>query len=237
MANSKRSQAEKTRRPKLRAAAEERGSADPRSSIMDAAERLCAEHGLEAVSVRDIVAEAKVNLAAINYYFGSRNKLLVAILERSSAEIEAERGRLLGQAAKKQPPDAREIVRAMMTPLAHWRAPDSPRRHALQFLSRALIASIPELKQMADRGVANFRDVIDLLARALPNLSRDEICWRFHFMMSIEHMNQWDTERLQILSNGRCGGKDVEEDLERAIDFVMAGFLAPPRLMQRSSSD
>jgi AcrR family transcriptional regulator len=203
---------------------------------MDAAERLCAEHGLEAVSVRDIVAEAKVNLAAINYYFGSRNKLLVEILKRSSAEIEAERGRLLGEAAKKKPPDLREIVKAMMTPLAHWREPNSPRRHALQFLSRALSASIPELKELADNGVANFREVIDLLARALPNLSRDEICWRFHFMMSIEHMNQWDTERLQILSDGRCGGKDIEDDLERAIDFVMAGFLAPPRTAQRSRS-
>ncbi len=223
----------KSRKSRARTAAP-RDAADPRIVIMDATERLCAEHGLEAVSVRDIVAEARVNLAAINYYFGSRNKLLVEILKRRSAEIDAERQVLLAEAAKKKPPDLRDVVRAMMTPLSHWRAPDSPRRHALQFLSRALIASIPELKELADQGVSGFRPVIDLLSRALPHLSRDEICWRFHFMMSIEHMNQWDTARLQILSEGRCGGKDAEEDLERAIDFVMAGFQAPPRSMPRS---
>ena len=202
---------------------------DPRTLIMDAAERLCAERGLEAVSVRDIVGEAKVNLAAINYYFGSRNKLLVAILKRRTTEIEAERQELLAEAARKTPPELREIVRAVMRPLARWRAPDSPRRHALQFLSRALTASLPELKQETEVGVERFRAVVDLLARALPHLSRDEICWRFHFMMSIEHMNQWDTERLQTLSDGRCGGKDETEELERAVDFVVAGFMAPVR--------
>jgi AcrR family transcriptional regulator len=216
------------------AAKPERNVPDAREVIMDAAERLCAERGLEAVSVRDIVAEANVNLSAINYYFGSRNNLLVSILKRRGAEIEAEREELLAAAAKKKPPDLREIVRAMMTPLARWRAPDSPRWHALQFLARALSASIPEIKKQADLGVANFRPVIDLLARAVPHLSRDELCWRFHFMMSIEHMNQWDIERLQILSEGHCGGGDPEEELERAIDFVVAGFDAPPRPALRS---
>ena len=189
------------------------------------------------VSVRDIVAEAKVNLASINYYFGSRNNLLVAILKRRSAEIEGERQVLLAEAARKTPPELRDIVRAVMTPLAHWRAPDSPRRHALQFLSRALTASLPELKKETDAGVEGFRAVVDLLARALPHLSRDEICWRFHFMMSIEHMNQWDTERLQVLSDGRCGGKDPNEELERAVDFVMAGFMAPTRAGLRGRSN
>lgn len=236
MPSAKKSVADKPRKQRRPAASKSRGAVDPRLLIMDAAERLCAEHGLEAVSVRDIVAAAGVNLAAINYYFGSRNNLLVAILKRRGAEIDAERSLLLNEAAKKEPPDVRDIVRAMMTPLARWRAPDSPRRHALQFLSRALSASIPDLKKTADDGVSSFKAVVDLLARALPKLSRDEICWRFHFMMSIEHMNQWDTERLQILSDGRCGGEDVEEDLERAIDFVMAGFLSQPRSAQRSRS-
>jgi AcrR family transcriptional regulator len=212
---------------KRRASRAPDAAADPRVAIMDAAERLCADHGLEAVSVRDIVAEAGVNLSAVNYYFGSRNNLLVSILRRRGAEIEAERARLLAEAGRKSPPQLKDIVRAMMTPLARWRMRDSGRWHALQFLSRALSASIPELKRLVDEGVIGFRPVIELLARALPHLSRDELCWRFHFMMSIEHMNQWDIERLQILSEGRCGDGDHEEELARAVDFIVAGFLAP----------
>jgi len=234
MPTAKKQTVRNSRRAPAAAAAQPAPSTDPRLIIMDAAERLCAEKGLEAVSVRDIVAEANVNLSAINYYFGSRNNLLVSILKRRGAEIEAERGEMLADAAKRKNPDLREIVRAMMTPLARWRSPDSPRWHALQFLSRALSASIPEIKREADNGVANFRPVIDLLARAVPHLSHDELCWRFHFMMSIEHMNQWDIERLQILSEGRCGGGDVQEELDRAIDFVVAGFSAPAKPAPRS---
>lgn len=201
---------------------------DPRQTILEAAERLCGEHGLEAVSVRDIAAEAGVNLSAINYYFGSRINLLVTILQTRGAEIEQARNELLVQAAQRDPPELREIVRAVMTPLARWRTPGSNRSAALMFLSRALTAATPELKAQIDGGVAGFRKVIDLLQRALPAMARTEICWRFHFMMSIEHMNVWDVERLQILSEGHCRAEDGAEALERAVDFAVAGFLAAP---------
>ena len=224
----------KSRRSPRRAGRRPGTSADPRMVNMDAAERLCAEHGLEAVSVRDIVAKAGVNLASINYYFGSRTNLLIAILKRRGTEIESERQQLLDEAARENPPQLRAIVKAMLTPLARWRDPQSSRQHALQFLSRTLSASIPEIKREIDRGVMNFRPVIGLLARALPHLSNEDICWRFHFMMSIEHMNQWDTERLQILSDGRCGTAQVDEELERAVDFIVGGFNTPPRPATRS---
>jgi hypothetical protein len=115
-----------------------------------------------------------------------------------------------------------------MAPLARWRTPGSNRSAALMFLSRALTAATPELKAQIDGGVVGFRKVIDLLQRALPAMDRTEICWRFHFMMSIEHMNVWDVERLQILSEGRCNAEDGVESLERAVDFAVAGFLAAP---------
>jgi hypothetical protein len=58
------------------------------------------------------------------------------------------------------------------------------------------------LKTEIDAGVLGFREVVELVRRALPNLSFEEVCWRFHFMMSIEHMNFWDVGRLQLLSGG-----------------------------------
>jgi AcrR family transcriptional regulator len=201
---------------------------DPRQNILEAAERLCGEFGLEAVSVRDIAAAANVNLSAVNYYYGSRINLLVTILRIRGAEIEQARNELLDKAAQADPLDLREIVRAMLTPLARWRTPGSNRQAALQFLSRALTAATPELKSQIDVGVAQFRRIIDLLQRVLPNVSREELCWRFHFMMSIEHMNVWDAERLQILSEGICRTEDGKESLERAVDFAVAGFLAAP---------
>jgi AcrR family transcriptional regulator len=205
------------------------GSPDPQTAILDAAERLCGALGIEAVSLRDIAKAADVNLSALNYYFGSRTDLLVTILQTRAAELDSERQLLLDEAGRRDPPVLREIVRAVLLPLSRWRQPGSNRNAALQFIARSLTTEVPELKKRVDEGVTAFRPIIDLLQRALPLLSREELCWRFHFMMSIEHMNVWDTERLRLLSGGLCNAEDREEALERAVDFAVAGFLAPVR--------
>lgn len=54
---------------------------DKRQHLMDTAERMFAERGFEAVSVRDLAAEAGVNLAMVSYYFGSKEGLFEAIIE------------------------------------------------------------------------------------------------------------------------------------------------------------
>lgn len=202
---------------------------DAKNAILDAAEQLCGERGIEAVSLRDIAAAAGVHLSALNYYFGTRSSLLVAVLLRRVAELDCERQALLAVAARRDPPDLRELLRAMLLPLTRWRQPRSDRNAAIHFISRALTTSVPELKEHIDRGVLGFRPVIGLLQRALPQLSRAELCWRFHFMMSIEHMNAWDVERLKLLSGGRCNAADVQQSLDRAVDFATAGFLGPVR--------
>src|SRR5437762_2911252 len=55
---------------------------DTRSRILDVAEELFGERGLDRVSIRDITRKAKVNLAAINYHFGSKEDLIAAVFER-----------------------------------------------------------------------------------------------------------------------------------------------------------
>ena len=47
--------------------------------ILEATERLLAEHGFESVSLRDITTAAEVNVAAVNYHFGSKEKLFEAV--------------------------------------------------------------------------------------------------------------------------------------------------------------
>ena len=71
-----------------RRAVEPQGN-DTRRQIMDVAERLFAEHGLSGISLRSIVAEAGVNLAAIHYYFGGKEALFEAVFERVRIELNA----------------------------------------------------------------------------------------------------------------------------------------------------
>ena len=59
-----------------------RSSAATKERLLDTAEALFMEHGFEATSLRSITATAAVNLAAVNYHFGSKEELFEAVLTR-----------------------------------------------------------------------------------------------------------------------------------------------------------
>src|SRR6201991_4611571 len=62
-----------------------------RTAILTAAERLYAERGFSDVTLRDIVAEANVNLAAVNYHFGSKDELIAELFVTRSIALNRER--------------------------------------------------------------------------------------------------------------------------------------------------
>ena len=62
-----------------------------RSAILAAAERLYADRGFGDVTLRDIVAEANVNLAAVNYHFGSKDELIAELFVTRSLATNRER--------------------------------------------------------------------------------------------------------------------------------------------------
>ncbi|MEJ1959164.1 MAG: TetR/AcrR family transcriptional regulator [Nitrosomonadales bacterium] len=74
---------------------------DTRERILDAAERLFMEQGYEATSTRGVTSKAGVNLAAVNYHFGSKEALMQAVLQRRLEGINRERLRLLDEAEAK----------------------------------------------------------------------------------------------------------------------------------------
>src|SRR6478735_927974 len=72
-------------------------SAGTKTRILDAAERLFVEHGFEATSLRSLTSAAGVNLAAVNYHFGSKEELFQAVLTRRLDPMNQERIELLGR--------------------------------------------------------------------------------------------------------------------------------------------
>src|SRR5213594_4298055 len=92
---------------------------DTRSRILDVAEELFGEQGLDRVSIRDITRKAKVNLAAINYHFGSKEDLVVAVFERRVVPVNEARLAALDaveQAAGKKSPKLEAILDAFIRP-------------------------------------------------------------------------------------------------------------------------
>src|SRR5258707_12317150 len=92
---------------------------DTASRLIDAAERLFIRDGTEATSLRAVTREAGVNVAAIHYYFGSRDELLRAVLDRIIKPLNARRLALLKQsldAHHGRPLPVEEILRALLLP-------------------------------------------------------------------------------------------------------------------------
>src|SRR6186997_1363866 len=89
---------------KVIAISEGRGSTATKPRILDAAEALFMEHGFEATSLRAITAAAAVNLAAVNYHFGSKEELFEAVLTRRLDPMNEQRIELLTRLEAKAAP-------------------------------------------------------------------------------------------------------------------------------------
>src|SRR6202171_5183423 len=82
-------------RPARKSVSPDAASADTKTRILDAAEHLFMEHGFEATSLRQLTSAAGVNLAAVNYHFGSKEELFQAVLTRRLDPMKQERIALL----------------------------------------------------------------------------------------------------------------------------------------------
>lgn len=195
--------------------------------LLDVTEQLCAEHGLESVSTRDIAKAAGISLSVIYHHFASRAELLKVVIRRRFGELYLLREPLFIELEAQFTPDIDKFLYAVLAPIALLRGQGREGEIAGQFLARVFLSTLPEVKEEIDAGLGGLKQLVDLAQRALPHLSREEICWRLHFTFGIEHMTHWDYARLEIMSDGLCNAREVEKSLARAVAFAKAAFLAP----------
>jgi AcrR family transcriptional regulator len=200
-----------------------------KAAVFTTAERLFALNGFQNVSVRDITAAAGVNLASVNYHFGSKDALLFEIFRRRTAELNRERAKMLHLAADRHDgkPTVREILTAYFEPPLRWSNPAHERRISVQFIIRSRSEGTEAMKEALRSDVSHLRRFADALIAALPHLPPEEIYWRLHFTLGMIHNNRFaEFDRLHALSDGLTREGDVDALLKRMIDFAEAGFLA-----------
>src|SRR6266568_5015485 len=94
---------------------------DTKQKILDTAERLFAQRGYAATSMRQIIAEAGVNLAAIHYHFGSKEELLDGVVLRKVGPVNEQRLALMDQCeaeAGTGPLAVEKVLEAFLVPMA-----------------------------------------------------------------------------------------------------------------------
>ena len=201
---------------------------DTRDRIVDIAERLFAEHGFDGTSLRQITVAANVNLAAVNYHFGSKEDLYAQVFLRRILPINARRIELLDRAEKKAGDRAASlpaIFESFIRPVFEMvdRAPSFPR-----LLARNTAAPPPFMAAVIG---SQFRPLVgryrSALHRALPHLPPKTIFWRMHFVAGAMFHCASHHFTIDQLSDGLCHTDDLDEMLRHLVEFAVAGMSAP----------
>lgn len=191
-----------------------------RSAILTAAERLYAERGFGDVTLRDIVAAAGVNLAAVNYHFGSKDELIAELFVTRSIVTNRERLNELkaAEAAGGGRAPIEAVLRALVGPtLRGCLGPDSQRSDAARFMIRAAIETIPPIRKIKNREIDHLRKFAAAMRRSLPGKPDGEIYWGLHFALAMAQQTVRDSERLLRLSEGICDLDDVDGVIDRVV--------------------
>ncbi|MFL6201097.1 MAG: TetR/AcrR family transcriptional regulator [Thermoanaerobaculia bacterium] len=205
---------------------------DTRESLLDAAENLFSEHGIQAASLRQITQHAGANLAAVNYHFGSKDGLVRAVFSRRLKPMNDERLQRLAEVDLEAEDAVEQVLRAFLEPLLRLvsEKPDGVRSFA-RLMGRAWsepseeVRSIimEEIRETIDRFMAAFRQI-------LPHLSEGELMWRFHFLGGAMGHTVSCSYVLDRYAGGTCHTGDPDEILDQLTRFLAAGMRASSRL-------
>jgi AcrR family transcriptional regulator len=204
---------------------------DTKQRILDSAERLFADRGFEATSLRTIIADAKVNLAAVHYHYHSKDALLDAVILRRINPVNSERLRMLEaceRVAGEGPVSLESVLEAFLGP--PFRLGSDPQSKTfLRLMGRIMSDNTAVFRHIVED---HFRAIIDRFSRALqraaPELPMQEILWRLNFVAgAMGHtLRFWGQElgpSLVCLSDT----SDPEGAVARLVSFGAAGFRAP----------
>jgi AcrR family transcriptional regulator len=195
--------------------------------ILDAAERLFADSGLRMTSLRDITREAGVNLAAVNYHFGSKEELLKGVLKRAFDPVNDARIVWLDDLEKKageDGPKLEDVLQAFIgPPFDAWSQSGERGLRFLKLLGQIHNQANQELQALL---LSQFDEVLErytnALARALPLLESKEVRLRMLFVVGA---------MAQTLMFGSRPGQethDLDQMRESLIRFAAVGFSAGP---------
>jgi AcrR family transcriptional regulator len=201
--------------------------------ILDAAESLFMEHGFEATSLRTITAAAAVNLASVNYHFGSKEELFQAVLARRLDPMNQERVDLLDRLEQEVGPvplPCERILAAMFIPaLRLARDPERGGKNFLRLLGRAYADPAPFIRRfLAEQYATMIARFKAAFARALPGLPRKELSWRLHFIMGALSYTLAGTDALRLIAELTPAETGNDEMLlQRLAPFLLAGLQSP----------
>ena len=213
---------------------------ETRTRILDAAEELFMQHGFEGASMRQLTTKAGVNLAAVNYHFGSKDALIEAVFRRRLDPMNAARSaalEALEATGRTLAPEA--IIRAFVgESLRMIEDNRNGGRNFIRLLGRTYTEPAKSIRaligQMYAPTIERYKTALE---RALPQMPREELVWRMHFMFGTLSYTLAATDAVQLIAGSKPEDRHDARLLEdRLTAFLAAGLAAPLKSVVRKAA-
>ncbi|HYG62917.1 MAG TPA: TetR family transcriptional regulator [Thermoanaerobaculia bacterium] len=201
---------------------------DTREALLDAAESLFSELGIQASSLRAITQRAGANLAAVHYHFGSKEGLVRAVFSRRLKPLNEQRLRLLEACDLTADDAVEQVLNAFLSPLLRMsrETPEGVRDFA-RLMGRAYMEPSEEVREMLLEEIGEVvRRFTEALGRILSPLPGQELLWRLHFVAGAMGHTVACSHALEKHSHGLCQPSNPDEALRFMIPFLAAGLRA-----------
>lgn len=202
---------------------------DTKEKILDAAERLFAQSGFSGTSLRAITTEAGVNLASVNYHFGSKDALVEAVFARRLVPMNESRLRRLDDLARRHGAGKiplHELVEAFVGPALALSGQSGSGPVFIRLLGRSYTEPSQHLqaavRSMYEEVVSAFKPAF---AGALPWLPREELHWRLHFLVGTLAYCMSGSDMMRLIASARVvDPPDLKALTRRLTGFLTAGL-------------
>lgn len=198
--------------------------------LRDACEQLlCEAEAPDDVTVRRIAQRAGANVAAINYHFGSLEKLIFEVGERVYLRLNAERLALLAQAvARGGPPDAGALIAAMVGPSIRWSLdPQSSYRVLRHMTTIAQASHHPEIFRPMVEDVEHHRMFIPHFRAVAPGLSEVDIGFRISCVLGVRSQIIRNRHRTEMLTGHAIDLGNADIVLAQVVAATAPMFTSP----------
>lgn len=210
-----------------------------KTRILDAAETLFISGGFESLSMRQITSAAGVNLAAVNYHFGSKDALIQAVLSRQLDPLNEQRVTMLDKFEREQGGSltCEHVLAAMFLPAVRMFKGDSAQSgRYLQFLGRAYTDPSAVVRDFINTHyLQTLGRFFTAFQRTLPDLDRQDLGFRLHFAMGALSgiLAGGNTQRL--IKDFTQGHTDEVFLLSRLSALMVAALRAPLPTPEKAS--
>ncbi len=199
-----------------------------RTRILDTAEKLFAEHGYAATSLRQVSGKARVNLGSIHYYFKSKQTLFRTVLQRRVRPLDEKRVVLLDKLQRDGELTLENVIEAFIGPTLDLALSEKNGVAWVKFVARSRLESGKHWDPDPELHSQTLLRFINALQEVLPDIPKGELVYRFYFLLGTAANTLIDTRTVDLLG-GRI--KSYEADprgmQRRLVQFVAAGMRAP----------